>query len=107
MSEPRAIKLTPGDAQVVGIASVRSLLGSPQGAPFTVGVVEFQSGEAENHVEHDEALYCLSGAITIEQGDVAHELTEGDLLWLPAGVTIRFVSTAPGKLLYMIHPVQG
>jgi mannose-6-phosphate isomerase-like protein (cupin superfamily) len=44
------------------------------------------------HSREDEAIYVVSGVLTVEVGDQRHEVGTGSLVWLPRGVPHTFAN---------------
>jgi uncharacterized cupin superfamily protein len=85
------------------------------GADRTGGLVTF--GEARMpahtagpsrhvHTHEDEAIYVVSGELTVEVGQARHEVSSGMLAWLPRGVPHTFanLSDEPVWTLGIITP---
>lgn len=85
------------------------------GADRTGGLVTF--GEAKMparsagpsrhvHTHEDEAIYVVSGELTLEVGQARHQVSSGTLVWLPRGVPHTFanLSDDPVWALGIITP---
>ena len=85
------------------------------GAESTGGLVTF--GEARVpprtagpsrhvHTHEDEAIYVVSGELTVEVGQARHQVTPGTLVWLPRGEPHTFanLSDEPVWALGIITP---
>lgn len=113
--EPRAESIpvvkraadVPADEVRAGTAArVQVLLGDRDGAPH-FAMRKFSMGEGggmplhTNAVEHEQ--YVLAGRASITVGDQVHEVTAGDVLYIPAGTPHSYrVVEAPFEFLCMV-----
>lgn len=87
-------------------ASVQVLLGERDGAP-NFAMRKFSMGEGggmprhTNRVEHEQ--YVLAGRARVTIGEEAHEVSAGDVLYIPAGAPHSYrVIEAPFEFLCMV-----
>ena len=82
------------------------LVGSADGAPnFALRRFVMEEGGGmpfhRNRVEHEQ--YVLAGSARVRVGDEIHDVTEGDVLYIPAGVPHSYdVVRAPFEFLCIV-----
>lgn len=100
--------MTAADAPASGETAREVARLGPGGA---VVVEQIVSGELDAPVEYlqatDEWVVVLSGDGVIEVAGVAHRLTTGDWLLLPAGTPHRLVHTTPATVWLTVHAPAG
>lgn len=102
----RAAEVPAAEVRAGTAARVQVLLGAPDGAPH-FAMRKFSMGEGggmplhTNAVEHEQ--YVLAGRASITVGDEVHEVTAGDVLYIPAGTPHGYrVVEAPFEFLCMV-----
>lgn len=102
----RAAEVPADPVRAGTAASVQVLLGERDGAPH-FAMRKFSMGEDggmprhTNQVEHEQ--YVLAGRARITVGDAEHEVSAGDVLYIPAGVPHSYrVLEAPFEFLCMV-----
>ena len=106
MSAVGVRKFARGETETHDNAVMYRMLEKVHGAPFGVGTVDFEPGELAHTLTYDEALYCLQGSLLISVDDEDYTLGEGDLLWLPSGVSLVYRVATPCTLLYVTYPAS-
>lgn len=77
---------------------------------LSYGRIRLQAGEsvAFETGGRETGLICFSGQATVRVGEVSHELTRYDALYVPRGSTVQVTTTnAPVDLAECSAPVQG
>jgi quercetin dioxygenase-like cupin family protein len=102
----RAGEVPADEVRAGTAATVQVLLGERDGAPH-FAMRKFSMGEGggmprhTNRVEHEQ--YVLAGRARITIGDGEHEVSAGDVLYIPAGVPHSYrVLEAPFEFLCMV-----
>jgi quercetin dioxygenase-like cupin family protein len=102
----RAVDVPADEVRAGTAARVQVLLGSGDGAPH-FAMRKFSMGEGggmplhTNAVEHEQ--YVLAGRARITVGDDVHEVSAGDVLYIPAGTPHAYrVVEAPFEFLCMV-----
>ena len=57
-------------------------------------------------VTYDEILFILEGPLTIVLEDGPHVCQQGDIVWLPAGTTLKYVAQGRAAYFYALYPVD-
>lgn len=91
-------------------AAMHVLVGPEDGAP-NFALRRFVMGEGggmplhTNLVEHEQ--YVLAGSARVRIGDTTHDVTEGDVVYIPAGVPHSYdVVRAPFEFLCIVPNVE-
>jgi len=102
----RADRVPADEVRAGTAARVQVLLGERDGAPH-FAMRKFSMGEGggmprhTNQVEHEQ--YVLAGRARVTIGDGVHEVSAGDVLFIPAGVPHSYrVLAAPFEFLCMV-----
>lgn len=90
-----------------GPATVYPILGKMHGnPPFGLGVSEHEAGTLDLFLNNDEAIYLLEGDLTIVKGDERFCLAPGEVLWMPRGQQVSYVSQGGYKFVYITSPAS-
>ena len=94
--------LSRQDARPTGAATVYPILGKSHGnPPFGVGVSEHVAGTLEAFLNYDEAIFLLEGDLTMVKGDERFSPEPGQVLWMPRGSQVSYVSDGGCKYIYL------
>ena len=88
------------DVQPGAVVS-REVINKPQG---TVTIFAFDQGEglSEHTAPFDALVYALEGRVKITLGDEAHEITEGELIIMPANIPHALTALTPFKMMLVL-----
>lgn len=90
-----------------GPATVFPILGKAHGnPPFGVGVSEHVAGNLDLFLNYDEAIYLLEGDLTMVAGDERFSVAPGQVLWMPRGQQVSYVSEGGCKYVYITSPAS-
>ena len=101
----------PGFGQEIKAASLvdvapgavvsRELIKKPQG---TVTIFAFDQGEglSEHTAPFDALVYALEGTVKITLGGVDHEVSEGQLIIMPANIPHALSALTPFKMMLVM-----
>jgi len=84
-----------------GAVVSREIISKPQG---TVTVFAFDEGQglSEHTVPYDALVHVLEGRVRITLGGVAHEVAEGELVIMPAGIPHALDALMPFKMMLIM-----
>jgi len=88
------------DVQPGAVVS-REVINKPQG---TVTIFAFDQGEglSEHTAPFDALVYALEGRVRIRLGGVDHEVSEGELIIMPANVPHALTALTPFKMMLVM-----
>ena len=101
----------PGFGQEVKAASLvdvqpgavvsREVISKPQG---TVSIFAFDRGEglSEHTAPFDALVHALEGTVRVTLGGVAHDLSEGQMIIMPAGIPHALSALTPFKMMLVM-----
>jgi quercetin dioxygenase-like cupin family protein len=101
----------PGLGQEVKVTSLvqvqpgavvsREVISKPQG---TVSIFAFDQGEglSEHTAPFDELVHALEGKVRITLGGVPHEVSEGEMIIMPANVPHALTALTPFKMMLVL-----
>ena len=100
----------PAEPVRAGSGTVRQvLIGPDEGPNFSMRRFTMEPGGGmpnhTNMVEHEQ--YVLSGAARIGLGDDVIEVTQGDVIFIPAGVPHWYESLGPGDFEFLCVVPNG
>jgi ethanolamine utilization protein EutQ len=70
------------------------------------GIEYLEDATIEWTVTYDEILFILEGPLTIELADGRHECDVGDIVWLPAGTSLKYIARKRAAYFYALYPVD-
>jgi quercetin dioxygenase-like cupin family protein len=84
-----------------GAVVSRELISKPQG---TVSIFAFDEGEglSEHTAPYDALVYALQGSVRVTLGGEPHEMKEGEVLIMPAGVPHALIALTPFKMMLVL-----
>ena len=68
------------------------------------GILEGEDMAADWYINYDEIFYVLEGNFRCIIDGKVYEGFAGDTIFLPKDTQLRYESTGPVKLLYIVHP---
>ncbi len=68
------------------------------------GILEGDDMAADWYINYDEIFYVLEGNFRCIIDGKVYEGVAGDTIFLPKDTQLRYESTGPAKLLYIVHP---
>ena len=79
----------------------REVISKPQG---TVSIFAFDQGEglSEHTAPFDALVYALEGRVRITLGGVPHEVSEGEMIVMPANVPHALSALTPFKMMLVL-----
>lgn len=88
------------DVQPGAVVS-REVISKPQG---TVTIFAFDQGQglSEHTAPFDALVHALEGRVRITIGGVAHEVSEGELIIMPANVPHALTALTPFKMMLVM-----
>ncbi len=88
------------DVQPGAVVS-REVISKPQG---TVSIFAFDKGEglSEHTAPFDALVYALEGTVRITLGGVAHDVSEGQMIIMPAGIPHALSALTPFKMMLVL-----
>jgi quercetin dioxygenase-like cupin family protein len=101
----------PGLGQEVKVTSLvqvqpgavvsREVISKPQG---TVSIFAFDQGEglSEHTAPFDALVHALEGKVRITLGGVPHEVSEGEMIIMPANVPHALTALTPFKMMLVL-----
>lgn len=97
----REVKLSSlVDVQPGAVVS-REVISKPQG---TVSIFAFDEGEglSEHAAPFDALVYAVEGRVRITLGGEPHEVGEGEMIIMPAGVPHALTALTPFKMMLVL-----
>jgi quercetin dioxygenase-like cupin family protein len=84
-----------------GAVVSREVISKPQG---TVSIFAFDQGEglSEHAAPFDALVYALEGRVRITLGGVPHEVSEGEMIVMPANVPHALSALTPFKMMLVL-----
>jgi len=84
-----------------GAVVSREVISKPQG---TVSIFAFDQGEglSEHTAPFDALVHALEGRVRITLGGVPHELSEGEMIVMPANVPHALSALTPFKMMLVL-----
>ena len=84
-----------------GAVVSREVISKPQG---TVSIFAFDKGEglSEHTAPFDALVYALEGTVRITIGGVAHDVSEGQMIVMPAGIPHALSALTPFKMMLVM-----
>jgi quercetin dioxygenase-like cupin family protein len=84
-----------------GAVVSREVISKPQG---TVSIFAFDQGEglSEHTAPFDALVYALEGRVRITLGGVPHEVSEGEMIVMPANVPHALSALTPFKMMLVL-----
>lgn len=70
------------------------------------GIMEMDESSFPWTLEYDEVDYIIEGVLEIRIGDAVVRGEEGDILFIPKGSSISFVSPGKTRFLYVTYPAD-
>ena len=70
------------------------------------GIEYLEDATIEWTVTYDEILFILEGRLTVEFADERHECEVGDIVWLPAGTSLKYIARKRVAYFYALYPVD-
>jgi len=88
------------DVQPGAVVS-REVISKPQG---TVSVFAFDKGEglSEHTAPFDALVHALEGTVRVSLGGVPHEVSEGEMIIMPANVPHALTAMTPFKMMLVL-----
>ena len=88
------------DVQPGAVVS-REVIGKPQG---TVSIFAFDKGEglSEHTAPFDALVHALEGTVRITIGGVEHDVSEGQMIIMPAGIPHALSALTPFKMMLVM-----
>ena len=95
------VKLTSLVEVQPGAVVSREVISKPQG---TVSIFAFDQGEglSEHTAPFDALVHALEGRVRIALGGVPHELSEGEMIVMPANVPHALSALTPFKMMLVL-----
>jgi quercetin dioxygenase-like cupin family protein len=84
-----------------GAVVSREVISKPQG---TVSIFAFDKGEglSEHTAPFDALVYALGGTVRVTLGGVEHEVSEGEIIVMPANVPHALSALTPFKMMLVM-----
>ena len=110
MSKPQVFKrsdmvlkdaLTP-----TGNTSIARVINSSISEHMGGGVEYLENVTIDWTVTYDEILFILEGPLTVEFDNGTHVCGTGDIVWLPKGTHLKYISTSRAAYFYALYPVD-
>ncbi|MGF6536596.1 ethanolamine utilization protein EutQ [Paraburkholderia sp. GAS206C] len=99
------VSFEPFGEQGSGSASIARLVGPELSKTMGAGLARFDNVSVEWTVHYDELIFTLDGAFTLRVGEHAYETRPGDVLWIPAGTSVRYEGRG-ATIFYALAPVD-
>ncbi len=87
----------------VFLKDVMTLEESPR---LMAGIMEMDESSFPWTLEYDEVDYIIEGVLEIKIGDAVVRGEKGDILFIPKGSSISFVSPGKSRFLYVTYPAD-
>jgi len=84
-----------------GAVVSREVINKPQGT-VTVFAFDQNQGLSEHTAPFDALVYALEGRVRVRLGGVDHEVSEGDLIIMPANVPHALTALTPFKMMLVM-----
>ena len=103
----RTVKPEPFDTGKPGtkvfLSDIMTLEESPR---IMAGIMEMDESSFPWTLEYDEVDYIIEGVLEIRIGDAVVRGEAGDILFIPKGSSISFVSPGKTRFLYVTYPAD-
>ena len=88
-----------------GSATIARLVGPEISHSMGAGIATFDACSIEWTVLYDEVVVVLEGTFRLRVGKETHELSPGDVIWLPENTPLRYEGDK-AKVFYALSPVD-
>lgn len=87
----------------VFLSDIMTLTESPR---LMAGLMEMDHTSFEWTLEYDEVDYIIEGVLEIRIGEATVRGEQGDIIFIPKGSSISFVSPGKSRFLYVTYPAN-
>ncbi len=99
------MKLIPA-VTPTGTTSIARVIDSSVSSSVGGGIEYLEDAVIDWTVTYDEILFVFEGELTVAFADGEHRCTAGDIVWLPAGTSLRYIANERAGYFYALHPVD-
>ena len=89
-----------------GSTSIARVINSSNSRHMGGGIEVLENVTIDWTVTYDEILFLIEGPLTIELPDGKHQCEAGDIVWLPAGTSLRYIAERRAAYFYALYPVD-
>ena len=89
-----------------GSTSIARVVNSSNSRHMGGGIEYLEDVTIDWTVTYDEILFIVEGPLTIAFDDASHVCEAGDIVWLPEGTHLKYITQGRAAYFYAVYPVD-